>query len=235
MKSYLLYLESGPRKQKTMVHVLDLLGCIANGPTTDEALARTHDAIRAYLCFLASNGAQIDPEADFTTTVAEHITEGQWLGNGSPQVTFQPDLEPLTQEVAEALIQRWQWLRNDLVAVARRLPSQPGDPGHERTGRANNAILQHVLQAQYGYIQSGIGKATTLWAAIKPLQEGKGDIVEALERTGQIAVERLHNMSDTERQATIQRGKETWTARKMLRRLLEHEWEHLQELSTRVP
>ena len=52
MQTYKLYLESGPKKKKTMVHVLDLVGCIAKGPTTDEALNRTPEAIRAYLRFL---------------------------------------------------------------------------------------------------------------------------------------------------------------------------------------
>jgi len=48
MTEYALYLESGPRQRKTMVHVLDLLGCIAPGPTTADALAVTPDAIRAF-------------------------------------------------------------------------------------------------------------------------------------------------------------------------------------------
>lgn len=37
MTEYLFYLESGPQKRKTMVHVLSLLGCVANGPTTEAA------------------------------------------------------------------------------------------------------------------------------------------------------------------------------------------------------
>ena len=52
MTTYKLYLESGPRKKRTMVHVLDLLGCIAKGSTTEEALDNTPGAIRAYLRFL---------------------------------------------------------------------------------------------------------------------------------------------------------------------------------------
>ena len=52
MQTYRLYLESGPKKKKTMVHVLELLGCIAKGPITDEALSSTPGAIRAYLRFL---------------------------------------------------------------------------------------------------------------------------------------------------------------------------------------
>ena len=54
VKEYALYLESGPRRRKTMVHVLELLGCIAQGPTTEKALAATPEAIRAYLRFALS-------------------------------------------------------------------------------------------------------------------------------------------------------------------------------------
>ncbi len=99
MQTYKLYLESGPKKKKTMVHILDLSGCIAKGPTTDEALARTPDAIRAYLRFLSRHGEAVDRGSEFETLVAEHVTEGQWLGHGDPALVFQPDLEPLTPVV----------------------------------------------------------------------------------------------------------------------------------------
>lgn len=56
MTTYGLYLESDPRRRKTMVHVLDLLGCVAVGPTTDDAPAATPDAIRAFLGTLRREG-----------------------------------------------------------------------------------------------------------------------------------------------------------------------------------
>ena len=46
MTEYALYLESGPKHKKTMVHVLGLLGCIAQGPTTEAALEAAPQAIR---------------------------------------------------------------------------------------------------------------------------------------------------------------------------------------------
>jgi hypothetical protein len=52
MQMYKLYLESGPKKKQTMVHVLEVLGCIAKGLTSGEDLDRTPEAIRAYLRFL---------------------------------------------------------------------------------------------------------------------------------------------------------------------------------------
>ena len=38
MAEFALFIESGPMHRKTMVHVLDLLGCVVRGATTDEAL-----------------------------------------------------------------------------------------------------------------------------------------------------------------------------------------------------
>ena len=35
---YALYLESGPQRKKTLAHVLDLLGCVVQADTTDEAV-----------------------------------------------------------------------------------------------------------------------------------------------------------------------------------------------------
>src|SRR5512135_3149793 len=97
MTTYELFLESGPKRRKTMVHVLDLLGCVAVGPTTDDALAATPDAIRAYRRFLGRHGESVDEDATFGTRVAEHVTEGGWLGNGSPYIVFGPDLQPVTE------------------------------------------------------------------------------------------------------------------------------------------
>ena len=48
-----LYIESRPKRRKTQVHVLQLLGCIAQGPTTDEALVSPPEAIRLFLRFNA--------------------------------------------------------------------------------------------------------------------------------------------------------------------------------------
>ena len=41
MTTYGLYLDHGPKRKKTMVHVIDLMGCVHNGPTTDQVLEET--------------------------------------------------------------------------------------------------------------------------------------------------------------------------------------------------
>jgi predicted RNase H-like HicB family nuclease len=117
MRTYKLYLESGPQQKTTLVHIIELLGCVANAKTTDVALAATPDAIRAYLTYLKRHADDVDPGEPFGTRVAEHITKGEFLGQGSPQAVYAPDLRPLTpKDLAQVL--RWlKWSRADLIRL----------------------------------------------------------------------------------------------------------------------
>ena len=101
------YVDSGPRCRQTMVRVLALPGCVAVGPTTEEALAATPAPIRADRRFLHRHGEPADsPDAPVATRVAEHVAEGDRMGDGSPHVRFGPDLEPITDEETETHLRR---------------------------------------------------------------------------------------------------------------------------------
>ena len=97
MTNYALYLESGPQHKKTMVHVLDLLGCVIRGRTTDEALAGTPAGIQAYLHFLQASGEPFDAAAPFTTHIETHLIGSTWIGEGNPACGFAPDFESLSR------------------------------------------------------------------------------------------------------------------------------------------
>ncbi len=56
MPAYALYLESGPQHKKAMAHVLDLLGCVAVGPTIEAALATAPSASTAVFSLATANG-----------------------------------------------------------------------------------------------------------------------------------------------------------------------------------
>jgi lipopolysaccharide biosynthesis protein len=60
------------------------------------------------------------------------------------------------------------------------------------------------------------------------------DLADALARLWQISSARLEVLTETERTQQIPHGQVTWTARRALRRMLEHDWEHLLELSRRL-
>ena len=233
LKQYPLYLESGPKRRKTMVHVLDLLGCIANGPTTKDALEATPEAIRAFLRFMKRNGEPVDPEEPFATNIAQHVTQGEWLGNGSPYLVFGPDLMPVTGDEIEAHFRRFERLRDEIASWAEKQGDEQLDSVPPTGGRSARAILLHILGPTGAYLAIAVG-GTTGFSRIHTLAErGEMPVAAALRQTAAMAAERALATTPEQRAAIIQRPKDVRTLRKAIRRTLEHDWEHLAELSRR--
>ncbi len=231
MPVYDLYLESGPKKRKTMVHVLDLLGCVATGPTTEEALAATPAAIRAYRRFLHRRGEVIDPEAPFETRVAVHLTEGAWLGNGSPYIAFAPDFDPLTQEETERLVVRLRWLIDELAEWADTQSPEQLDAPPVAGSRTNRAILLHVLGAQGPSLAAALAGAPGFSRLHSAAERGEIPLPVALVRAGEMVEARIQLVPPERRNDVREITGRAYTLRKALRRMIEHDWEHLAELS----
>ena len=232
MTRYDLYLESGPRRKKTMVHVLQLLGCIANGPTTDEALARTPDAINAFRRFLARHGEAIDLTEPIETQIAVHVTEGVWLGNGDPSIVLELDLVPLTVGDGELLIARLEWMRAEMNELLNGLsPEQLLEK--PALGRSIQGILEHILESEYAYM-AAFGRLEGLPGQGSIVKKREGDLPTWLGIVRAKEIERLRSLNDQERSEPFIHWKYTRTARKVMRRMLEHQWEHLVELRERL-
>ncbi len=230
--SYDLYLESGPKRRKTMVHALDLLGCVAVGPTTDDALAATPEAIRAFLRFLRRHGEPVDPDAPFGTRVVEHATEGSWLGNGAPYLTFGPDLEPVSEDEIESVLRRFHWMRAELAAWAETQTTQQLDTPPQAGGRTARAILLHVIGPNY--LAGPLGGAPGFSALQGAAERGELALPEALRRAPVLAAKHLRASTAEQRAAINEHPTQgPRTLRRALRRMLEHDWEHLAELSRR--
>ena len=230
MTEYALYLESGPRRRKTMVHVPALLGCIANGPTTEDALAATPDAIRHFLRFLRASAdpeAPADPDAPFTTAVAEHLTQGEWMGNGSGSFVFATDLAPLTEEEIELCLLRFHSMRETLTAWAQAqsdaaLDAMPAD------GRTARAILFHILEVPGAYLSAALGGAPGFSRVQGQVERGELPLIEGLRRIDTMAAERVRATTAEERAMVRERPNgDVRTLRKAIRRIMEHDWEHL--------
>lgn len=234
MKTYGLYLESGPKRRKTMVHVPELLGCVQTGATTDEAVDSTPEAIRAFLALLTRAGERVDPDAAFETRIAEHVTEGPWLGNGDPYVLFSTDLnDPAPKDVRRAAV-RFARIRDEIVEMVSGLGARALAAKPRPHGRPIGAIVNHVLAAAPGYVSYVMGSQRELNAVAREAERGSLGPVEALERARDLTLAQLRAMKPEHRTVRRTSGKAEWTATKMLRRLLEHEWEHHQELTRRL-
>ncbi len=228
---YRLHLESGPKRKKTMVHVSNLLGCSIAGPTTEEALEATPDAIRRYLGFLAERGEVVDAEATFEVEVVEHITEGQWLGNGS--VVISTDTDPIAPRELDEALARYGWVHEALVAAldgldAEALSSKPPK------GRAVRDIVSHVLGAEGAYLSSGLRANRELNRVAREVERGERDPRDGLLTVADLFVSDVRAATPAERRAVIPHGQQIGSVRRTMRRALEHGWEHLQEIETRL-
>ena len=231
--TYALHLESGPKRRKTMVHVPALLGCVAVGPTTEEALAATPDAIRAYRRFLRRHGEAVDPDGPVETAVVEHITEGDWLGNGSPYIVLATDLVPLPDAgIAQGLL-RFAWMREEVAAWAEGRSEAELDAVSSAGGRSARAILLHVLAVPGAYLSPVTGGAPGFSALQTAAERGQVPLPEALRRVADMTDALVATATPAQRSAVIQRPKDVRTFPKAIRRILEHDWEHRAELSRR--
>ncbi len=229
---YALHLESGPKHRKTMVHVLDLLGCVAVGPTTEAAIEATPEAISAYLRFLRRCGEDVDEDAPFTTHVEEHITEGDWLGNGSPYLVFGPDLQPITGEEIETFTRRFHEMRA-LIAEWVELQSDEALDADTKAGRKNRAIMQHFLGAAGNYASPLLGGIPGNSKVVTATERGELSLADGLRQSEALISDALRASTPQQRTEIVERGQHRRSLRKAIRRTLEHDWEHIAELSRR--
>ena len=228
-----LYLESGPQHRKTWIYVPGLPGCSTVSPTTDAAAEFAAAAIRDRLDFLRRHGEVVPDLEPVELVVAGHVIERKFLGFG--QGSFPSDRQPMTADEAARDLRWARWSREELIAAARAQPRPLFEKPATR-GRSAAAILSHVAEAEWSYVGTTLGSIP-----------GGGAIMAAIERAGEepwaaLAAERealmarLGEVTPEELARVVERGegKPPRSARRMLRRLLEHEWEHALELRSRL-
>ena len=224
MKTYDLYVESGPKMRKTVVHVPALAGCSARGDTTDEALAAAPEAIGKFLRFLQRHGERVDGAAPFKTRVAAMMLAGGFLGS----VFLETDLKPLTKAEIAPSLRRLGWIHGDLRRLTAGLTSRQLD-GAPPAGRAIRKILAHIC-SEGGYLRGVSGAARIQ----REVDDGRLNALDALDRLLSLESERLHAMNAAERAEVVTRGQAQWTARSAVREMLHHGWEHYVEIADRL-
>ena len=100
----------------------------------------------------------MDPAAPISTRIAQHIAEPAiFIGQGSPYITFEPDLEPVNPREIETFLARFRWMREELATWVetqsdKQLDAKP--PG----GRPARGVLLHVMSVG-GYLSASLGRA----------------------------------------------------------------------------
>ncbi len=227
--AYALHLESGPQRKKTLAHILDLLGCVVQGDTNDEAVAAAPDAIRAYLRYLGRHGEKIDPNEKIETRVAEHNTEGLFSG----QAIWPQDLKPLAPAALTRYVRWLDWSRADLLALVKGI-DEKGLRVKPAKGRSLREILLHVLGADKSYVYALVGPLKSMGEPTNAADRGDLDLRIALSEARAAAIDRLKSLTPAERARVRRSGQSTYSAHRVIRRMLEHEWEHRSEIAARL-
>ena len=212
----------------------DLLGCTASGRTTDEAIEAAPDEIHGFLQFLRKHGERVDVRSKVTTRIAAHVMEGSWIGYGDPAPGFAPDFAPLSGERPRYLPAASRLDARGLRRPARSRVHESGSAAKPATGRALGQIAEHVANADCAYLRSTVGPVPGLREAMKSVEQGDASLVDALRSLWAVSHDRLAAMDNDERTRTVQHGEKQWTARRGMRRMLEHQWEHLREVERRL-
>jgi uncharacterized damage-inducible protein DinB/predicted RNase H-like HicB family nuclease len=226
---YSLYLESGPQHKKTLVHVLDLLGCVVQGDTTDEGVAAAPAAIRAYREYLARHGEKVDDDPKIETQIAEHNTEGLFSG----QSIWPQDLKPLAPAALARYLRWLDWSRADLLSLTKQIDEKALRTKPPK-GRSLRDILLHVLDADKSYVYALVGPLKSMGEPTNAADRGDLDLRVALKEARAAAIDRLKTLTPAERARVRKSGQSTYSAHRVIRRMLEHEWEHRREIAARL-
>ncbi len=207
-----------------VVWLLDLPGCFSSAPTFEQAITHAPDRIAAYFAWLFDHDSNLPVvsgpfKVELTETFQAHRSDEDpdYLVNAF----FEDDKRPLRYWDVEAAIRLLTWSHQDLHKLSGTL-SQEGlyQIFSGEVHRTIAGILEHIAAAENWYL-SQLELALD-WSSLSddPLMK-----LEAVRTHTQAQMSKLIDFERT----TIHCG-EKWSARKVLRRTLWHERDHIRHI-----
>lgn len=198
--------EAGEGYFLAMVPVLP--GCTASGKTRDDAIANVRRAFRDYRGLLEAHGVAIDHWKDIDP---DTLPVGE-LAN--PPLAPGED-RPFEEHEIRDFIHQYEASRAAVMALVRKLtPEQLEKAPNDETWSVRRT-LEHMM--------------TTDIALLSRLEKWPADPLTSYQAVHRIAIQRFSVMEpDDWRDHTIMGRR--WTSKRVMRRLLEHEFEHYQHI-----
>lgn len=198
-----------------LVHALSSPGCAAGGTTQEEALAAFQMELGAWLEDLAAIGEPLpDEEAELEIAVDEWVQTDADVVSGESTVCFEHDLRLLEDAEIQRGLQRLGDLRGLLLAQVRRLPDAELDQKFGG-GWTVRRTLEELARAQW-WTLSRLGAS--------PLAEIPARTLARLDTAMALVVQQFTREVPNAPGQVLEIDGETWTPRKVLRRLLWLEW-----------
>ena len=204
-----IYVTDPPAQPNYYQAIIPILpGCIATGKTRDEAVAKVRRAFREYRALLEAHGVGIDHWKDIDP---DALAVGQL---DKPALAPGED-EPFEEHEIRDLLHQYEASRAAVIALVKRLTPEQLETAPNETTWSVRQALEHMM--------------TTDIALLSRLEKWPDDPLSAYQAVHRIIVQRFSVMEpDDWRDHTISGRR--WTTKRVMRRLLEHEFEHYQQI-----
>jgi DinB superfamily len=215
---------------RSIVWALEHPGCWAYGKDADAALAAMPAAIRAYSNWISQHEPawlrtqNIDINVDdvwnnyFVNDKFERASASE--NAYAVESWFQYDWKPLSGEEIERALKLLAWSRADLLKTIDGVSDERLDQTYPGEKWTINGILRHIGGAEWWYMER-LGRAFPESKLPKPT-------MERLEKTRKAFLELLPKLEGVKQVVGLEG--ELWSPRKVLRRTLWHERDHVEHI-----
>src|SRR5438094_9916799 len=94
--------------------------------------------------------------------------------------------------------------------------------------------LRHWIEEDKGYVYALVGPQKPMCEPTNAADRGDLDLRIALKEARAAAIDRVKTLTPAERARIRKAGQSTYSAHRVIRRMLEHEWEHRREIAARL-
>jgi len=189
-----------------LAHVPVLRGCIGSGTTRDEAIANARRAFRAYLELLDARGVSVDHWKDLDPRSFE-------VRDLPADRVVPEDLGPLEEHELRDFLHQFEASRAALISELRDIPPEEIERKPTETMWSVREALEHVMLTEASLLSR--------------LEKWPADPYNTLQAVHRMAFQRFTVMEPTDTGLDHVVMGRRWTTRKVMRRILEHEFEHL--------
>jgi predicted RNase H-like HicB family nuclease len=189
-----------------LAHVPVLRGCIASGTTRDEAIANARRAFRAYLELLDARGVSIEHWKDLDPNTFE-------VRDLPADRVVPEDIGRMEEHELRDFLHQFEASRAALLSLVREISADELERKPTEGKWSVREALEHVMLTEASLLSR--------------LEKWPADPYNTLQAVHRMAFQRFTVMEppDTDLDHVVLGRR--WTTRKVMRRILEHEFEHL--------
>jgi len=190
--------------------VADLPGCVARGATKDEAAANARRAFPEYLALLEKYGVSTEHWND--------LDPDTFSVKDPPEDRLIPeDTRPLEEHEIRDFLHQIEGSRSALLALVRGLSAEDLERKPTEDMWSVREALEHVMQTE-----------VTLLSRMEKWPDKDFATFQAAHR---MAFQRFSILDPEDTKIDHRIAGQRWSTRRVMRRILEHEYEHLQHIN----